>query len=122
MSLTLLPGNNDVMKSKCTVHINNSTESFDDFITLGFNRKDGKVHVLHNCDVLTISVGMDILAKAMTDMYDNMSQDERDIVDKYFEKEAKDGQNRISHIKSITSESSRNDVILGASDPTWPLN
>jgi hypothetical protein len=58
----------------------------------------------------------------MTDMYDNMSQEERDIVDNYFEKEAKDGQNRISHIKSVTSESSGNDAILGASNPTWPLN
>lgn len=118
MSLTLLPGNNEVMKAKCTVHIDNKTESFDDFITLGFNKKDGNVHVLHNCDVLTISVGMEILAQTMTDMYNMMPQNERDIVDNYFAKEAQYEQNRNCNIKPITSESSGDDAIPGTPDPT----
>ena len=112
MSLTLITGNNNVMKAKCTVHIDNNTESFDDFITLGFNRKEGKIRVLHNCDILTILIGMDILAKTMTNMYDKMPQNEKDIVDNYIEENNKHEQNRNCDSKSISYKPSGDDVVL----------
>lgn len=79
--LELLPGGNQVMRPKCTVHLDNIVETFDDFVTLGFVKEKGEVKVVHNCDILTLKVGMEVLARAMCDMYDNMSQEEKDLVD-----------------------------------------
>ena len=117
MSLILMPGNKDVMKPKCTVHIDNKTESFDDFITLGFNKQEGKVHVLHNCDVLTISIGLEILHQTINDMYNKMPQHEKDVVDNYFAEVQDNEQNRTSYIERVASESSGNDDVSGEIDP-----
>lgn len=87
MGLELLSGNNKVLRPKCIVHVNNNIDTYDDFIVLGFNKKDNTIEVRHNCDVLTIHIGLTILSQVMSEMYDKMPQAEKDIVDEYFESE-----------------------------------
>jgi hypothetical protein len=87
MGLELLTGNDKVIKSKCIVHVNNTVDVYEDFVALGFNNKAQVVEVRHNCDVLTIHLGLKILSQVMTEMYDKMPQAEKDIVDDYFAKE-----------------------------------
>jgi hypothetical protein len=87
MGLELLTGNDKVMKSKCIVHVNNTVDTYEDFVALGFNAKAQIVEVRHNCDVLTIHLGLKILTQVMAEMYDKMPQAEKDIVDEYFASE-----------------------------------
>jgi hypothetical protein len=85
----------EVKKAKCTVQLDNEIQSFTDFITIGFDQK-GKVSVAHNCDILTISVGIEMMKYVMKEMYQVMPEDEKEIVNNYFreQEEFKNEQDR----------------------------
>jgi hypothetical protein len=117
--LTLVDAQGRELKPKCTVHIDNKVETFSDFVAIGFDKKVGQVKVMHNCDILTLTVGMEVLHNTMNDMYSKMPQAEKDIVDKYFaEMEATNReQNRVGCTTRSAPESSGDDAVPCETNP-----
>jgi hypothetical protein len=117
--LILLDPHGRELKPKCIVHIDNNVETFTDFVAVGFYKQEGKVKVMHNCDILTLTIGMEVLSNTLNDMYDKMPQSERDIVDKFLqEAEARNlAQNRSGNITRVPLESSGHDALPSEVNP-----
>lgn len=79
----LLTGANLVLKSKCTVHIDNKVEIFDDFVAIGYEPKNGNLTMMHNADTITLALALEMTKKAFLVSYDNLSAEHKKIVDDF---------------------------------------
>jgi hypothetical protein len=85
MEFEVHKGNNKEFKPKCTVQLDSSVNSFEDFIVIGFTRANGSFTVVHNADILTLATGLEVLAQHIRKMYADLSSDEKLIIDEFFE-------------------------------------
>lgn len=85
--LKLVVDNKNVMpktsKPNCTVTLEDTKCSYDDFIAVGFNMETGKAMLLHNADAITIAYAKKLIEKAFVDSYNELSPEHKEVVDKY---------------------------------------
>lgn len=80
-NLEVIAGGKEKFKSKCSVMLENTIETFEDYVVLGFDNKTGKATLMHNADALTLAVAQEMIKDAFCSMYKDLSDKEREIVD-----------------------------------------
>ena len=68
-------------KPKCSVQLDNTKETFSDFVVVGHVMETGKTTILQNTDAITLGRAYQMIASAFKDSYDKLSITEKDLVD-----------------------------------------
>jgi hypothetical protein len=64
-------------KTSCTVKMNDTVDTFTDFVAVGYSTETGETTMLHNTDALTLGQAYLMLAKAFNDSMSQLSPEER---------------------------------------------
>lgn len=83
---TVLGNTEREFKPTCTVKLENKVDVFNDFVTVGYCLKKQKITLIHNADILTLSLALEIITKAFQDMYVMLPPNEKEVIDNFIAK------------------------------------
>lgn len=65
-------------KPKCTIKMDNTVDTFTEFVAVGYNEQTGKTTLLQNADPLTLGQAYLLISKAFADSLKTLPPEQRE--------------------------------------------
>lgn len=71
----------------CTIKMDNEISRYTEFVTVAFDNLTGEHVLYHYADVITAGVAFRMMARSFDELYKELDEEQRILVDDYFKRE-----------------------------------
>ena len=70
-------------KPSVVVKMDKKVDTFEEFVVVGYNRKNNQFTMVHNADPLTLAVSLELVKNTMVQTYEAMGPEEKEAFDEF---------------------------------------